>query len=92
MHFDLDCLDCLQLCFVLYGKCVGGGGLAAGGCGSRIARLEREASVVEAAEDVGGGVEVEVGEVVGVELEVVLVGVDAGGDAVVGFGVGVSMG
>ena len=60
--------------------------------GRRRARLEREASVVEAAEDVGGGVEVEVGEVVGVELEVVLVGVDAGGDAVVGFWVCVSMG
>lgn len=54
------------------------------GVGRRRARLEREASVVEAAEDVGGGVEVEVGEVVGVELEVVLVGVDAGGDALVG--------
>ena len=40
---------------------------------------------MEAVEDVGGGVEVEVGEVVGVELEVLLVCVDAGGDAVVGF-------
>lgn len=59
--------------------------------GRRRARLEREASVVEAAEDVGGGVEVEVGEVVGVELEVVLVGVDAGGDAVVGCGLHVSV-
>lgn len=56
------------------------------GVGRRLACLEREACVVEAVEDVGGGVEVEVGEVVGVELEVVLVGVDAGGDAVVGCG------
>ena len=74
-------------CFGLWGdgcfeRCRQRGGEL--GVGRRRARLERVACLVEAAEDVGGGVEVEVGEVVGVELEVVLVGVDAGGDAVVG--------
>ena len=50
------------------------------------AALECQPGLVEAVEDVGGGVEVEVVEVVAVLLEVVLVGVDAGGDAVVGCG------